>query len=151
MKLETDYQKLRLTKVHSSTTSSRFFANYFYIFHKIEVQMVILRCWTGLNLNGTKRKYYHFSIPFLRFLRFWLNLNPTVVKPLMKSTIQRHIFLLFRYLVPLQTQNLHNFDREKINFPNDTMWPKIFKNASHTCIKKVFIYLHTFNAQKWTL
>ena len=37
-----------------------FFANYMFIFHKLEVQMVILRCWTSLNLNyksyDTKRK-----------------------------------------------------------------------------------------------
>ena len=38
-----------------------FFANYMFIFHKIEIQTVILRCLTSLNLNwyksyDTKRK-----------------------------------------------------------------------------------------------
>ena len=31
-----------------------FFDNYLYIFHKTEVQTVILRCWTGLNHNWFK-------------------------------------------------------------------------------------------------
>ena len=34
-----------------STISSHFFAIYICIFHKTEVQTVILRCWTGLNHN----------------------------------------------------------------------------------------------------
>ena len=46
------------------TISSRFSANYFYISHKTEVQTVICRCWTSLNLNwfksyDTKHKYFH--------------------------------------------------------------------------------------------
>ena len=45
-----------------STISSQFFAIYINIFHKTEVQTVILRCWMGLNLNwfknyDTKRKW----------------------------------------------------------------------------------------------
>ena len=55
--LEGDASNLRLT--------SHFFANYMNIFHKTEVQMVILRCRTGLYLNwfksyDTKRKYFLF-------------------------------------------------------------------------------------------
>ena len=42
--IKTVYQNLRLTKIRFTTISSRFFANYFYIFHKTEVQTVILRC-----------------------------------------------------------------------------------------------------------
>ena len=47
---------------HFTTISSNFFDNYHYIFHKNEVLTVILRGWTGLNLNwfksyDTKRKW----------------------------------------------------------------------------------------------
>ena len=37
-----------------TTISSHFFDNFLYIFHKTEVQTVILRCWTGLNHNWFK-------------------------------------------------------------------------------------------------
>ena len=42
-----------------------FFANHIFIFHKTEIQTVILRCLISLNLNwyksyDTKRKYFHF-------------------------------------------------------------------------------------------
>ena len=47
-------QNLQLTKVCFKTISSRFFNNYFYVFHKTEVQTVILRCLTCLNLNWFK-------------------------------------------------------------------------------------------------
>ena len=45
------------------TTSGHYFSNYMNIFHKTEVQMVILRCWTGLKLTwyksyDTKCKYF---------------------------------------------------------------------------------------------
>ena len=47
---------------HFSTISGHFFAIYISIFHKTEILMVILRCWTGLNHNwfkscDTKRKW----------------------------------------------------------------------------------------------
>ena len=42
-KVETVYQNLRLINGRFPTISSHFFAN---IFHKTEVQTVILRCWT---------------------------------------------------------------------------------------------------------
>ena len=47
-----------------TTISGHFSANYINNFHKTEVQMIILRCWTGLNLNwlksyDTKHKYFH--------------------------------------------------------------------------------------------
>ena len=66
IKFATHKWPLQLTKVHFMTISSRFFANYFDIFHKTEVQTVILRWWTGLNLNwlksyDTNRKYFHFN------------------------------------------------------------------------------------------
>ena len=43
------------------------FDKFLNIFHKTEVQVVILRCWTGLNPNwfksyDTKRKYFSFCI-----------------------------------------------------------------------------------------
>ena len=40
--------------VRITTISSHFFANYMNIFHKIEVQMVIFRCWTGPYPNWFK-------------------------------------------------------------------------------------------------
>ena len=66
IKFATHKWPLQLTKVHFMTISSRFFANYFDIFHKTEVQTVILKWWTGLNLNwlksyDTNRKYFHFN------------------------------------------------------------------------------------------
>ena len=66
IKFATHKWPLQLTKVHFMTISSRFFANYFDIFHKTEVQTVILRWWTGLNLNwlksyDTNSKYLHFN------------------------------------------------------------------------------------------
>ena len=66
IKFATHKWPLQLTKVHFMTISSRFFAYYFDIFHKTEVQTVILKWWTGLNLNwlksyDTNRKYFHFN------------------------------------------------------------------------------------------
>ena len=60
--IEPDAQNLLLINVRFPTISSHFFANYMNICHKPEVQTVILRCWTGLNLNwfksyDTKCKY----------------------------------------------------------------------------------------------
>ena len=48
------------------TISSQIFAIYIHIFHKTEVQMVVLRCLTGLNCNwfksyDAKHKYFHFQ------------------------------------------------------------------------------------------
>ena len=40
--------------IRFTTTSGHFFANYMSIFHKTEVQTVILRCWTSLYLNWFK-------------------------------------------------------------------------------------------------
>ena len=39
---------------HFTTISGHFFANYMFIFHKTEVQTVILRCLTSLNFNWFK-------------------------------------------------------------------------------------------------
>ena len=52
------------------TISNQFSAIYINIFHKTEVQMVILRCWTGLYLNWFKcydTKCHYFNFRFLRF------------------------------------------------------------------------------------
>ena len=67
-------QNLRQLDCSFTTISSHFFAIYINIFHKNEVQTVILRCWTGLYLDwfmnyDTKRKYICFWW-FLRFLLF---------------------------------------------------------------------------------
>ena len=49
--IEGDASNLRLTKVRFPTLSSHFFANYINIFHKTEVQTVILRCFVNLYLR----------------------------------------------------------------------------------------------------
>ena len=66
------------------TISGHFFANYTNNVDKTEVQMVILRCLTSLNLNwfksyGTKGKYFYFHFfailwqkTLLCFLGFWV-------------------------------------------------------------------------------
>ena len=66
-----DAQNLWLINGHISTISSHL-CPYINIFHKIEVQTVILRCWTGLKLNwfksyDTKRKYFRYL--FLQFCK----------------------------------------------------------------------------------
>ena len=71
--VEGDASNLRLTKVRFRTLSSHFFANYMTIFHITEVQMIILRCWTGLYLNWfksyeTKHKYFLFRF-FFNFVK----------------------------------------------------------------------------------
>ena len=55
-----------------STISSQFFAIYICIFHKTEVQTVILRCLPGLNSNWFKNydikgKYFHFLFIVILF------------------------------------------------------------------------------------
>ena len=60
--------------------SSHFFANYMIVFHKTEVQKIILRCLMGLNSNwfnsyDTKHIYFHFRIFAILYknthLSFW--------------------------------------------------------------------------------
>ena len=47
-------KKQQLISSHFQTISSHFFANYMFIFHKTEIQTVILSCLTGLNLDLVK-------------------------------------------------------------------------------------------------
>ena len=54
-KLEPDAQNLRLINGHFLTISSRFFAKYMNIFHKTEVQTIILRCWTNTKNAKTQK------------------------------------------------------------------------------------------------
>ena len=54
-------KKWQLIKGHSTTIHGHFFADHMVIFHKTEIQTVILRCLMSLNLNwyksyDTKRK-----------------------------------------------------------------------------------------------
>ena len=49
--LETVNQNLQLINGRFTTISSHFFANYMNIFHKTEVQTIILTCWTSLYLK----------------------------------------------------------------------------------------------------
>ena len=64
-KIETESQNLQMKNGLFTTIVGHFFANYVDIFHKTEVQMIILRCSTCLNLYwfksfDTTRKYFHF-------------------------------------------------------------------------------------------
>ena len=45
---------MTITIAHSTTISGHFSANCMFIFHKKEVQTVILRCLTGLNIDWFK-------------------------------------------------------------------------------------------------
>ena len=56
-----------------TTITGHFFSIFMFIFHKTEVQKVILRCLTGLNLDwfksyDTKHKYFHFFL-FCNFVQ----------------------------------------------------------------------------------
>ena len=60
-KSESLHKHLQLLNRHFKTIFGHFFANCIFIFHKTEVQTVIFRCSTGLDLNwikgyDTKRK-----------------------------------------------------------------------------------------------
>ena len=65
--MKTDLKGMFLINDCFTTTSGNAFAICVFIFHKTEVQMVILRCLTGLNSNwfksyDTKHKYFHFRL-----------------------------------------------------------------------------------------
>ena len=47
-------KKRQLINSHFKTIYGHFFANYMFIFHKTEIQTVILRCLTIINLNCYK-------------------------------------------------------------------------------------------------
>ena len=47
-------KRMTITNAHFTTISGHFPANFMFIFHKNEVQMVILRCSMGLNLDWFK-------------------------------------------------------------------------------------------------
>ena len=47
-------KKRQLINSHFKTIHGHFFANYMFIFHKTEIQTVILRCLTIINLNCYK-------------------------------------------------------------------------------------------------
>ena len=49
-----EYKGITITNAHFTNISGHFSANCMVIFHKTEVQRVILRCSTGLNLDWLK-------------------------------------------------------------------------------------------------
>ena len=58
-------ENLSFKNGHFLTICGHFYGNYIDIFHKTEIQMVILRCLMSLNFNwfksyDTKYKYFHF-------------------------------------------------------------------------------------------
>ena len=54
IKARLTHQNLKLINGHFTTISGHFFANYVSIFHKTEIQTVILRCFMSLKLNWCK-------------------------------------------------------------------------------------------------
>ena len=52
--IETGRQNLRQLNCCFTTISSHFFTIYIYVFHKTEIDTVILRCWMGLHLTWFK-------------------------------------------------------------------------------------------------
>ena len=66
-KLQPDAQNLWVINGHFPTISSQLFAKYMNIFHKTEVQTIILRYWTGLKLNWNKTYVFPFSIFLISF------------------------------------------------------------------------------------
>ena len=59
-------ENLSFKNVHFSSISGHFLANYMSIFHKTEIQTVILRCLVSLNLNWVKS----YDIFWLKYLFF---------------------------------------------------------------------------------
>ena len=52
--MQSESKQITITNAHFMTISGRVPANYMFIFHKTEVQTVILRCLMGLNLDWFK-------------------------------------------------------------------------------------------------
>ena len=72
---------------HFTMISSHFFDTYLYIFHKTEDQMVILRCWTGLIIIGSRvmtqnatqaKKSRSFTVGVSFWLSSYYSLSPTI-------------------------------------------------------------------------
>ena len=53
-KIYSESKRMTITNAHFTTNSWHFSANCMFIFHKNEVQLVILKCLTGLNLDRFK-------------------------------------------------------------------------------------------------
>ena len=62
-------ENLQLKNGHFMTLSGHFFTNYTKIFQKTEIQMVILRCLVGLNLNWIKS--YGHNVNWYIFFHAW--------------------------------------------------------------------------------
>ena len=66
---EKKIKNIYFKKGHFSTISCHFFGNYIDIFHKTEIQTVILRCLVCLNLNWIKS--YDIIIGWNKFFHAW--------------------------------------------------------------------------------
>ena len=55
--LQLTHQNIKVINGHFTTVSGHFFANYMKIFHKTEIQKVILKCSTSLKLIWYKIHY----------------------------------------------------------------------------------------------
>ena len=104
---------------HFKTVSSHFFGNCMTIFHKTEVQTVILRCLTGLKLDSIKGyelkcKYFHF-----RFFRDF-------VKKMHLCFFAVLFFFAFRVItivpIMIQTCLAPQNDHLNLSFVKDFMW-----------------------------
>ena len=86
MKLYSDSIQMIVCVFQYSTTSDHFFTNYMFIFYKTEVQMVILRCLTGLNLEFKRYDSCFSSEVSKLLLAHFLDLNGHF------TTIYGHVF-----------------------------------------------------------
>ena len=126
-----------------TTFCSHFFANYMNIFHKTEVQTVILRCQMGLNLiwfknYDPKRKFFRFRF----FCDFVKN------KACKKTPLLHNVFFLFfnwvKTFEPIMIQNLSAPQNDPLNlsFLKDILvvlqrvvkWPFIRVKLEYLCI-----------------
>ena len=79
--LNSDSELMLLIYDHCTTISGHFFALCMFLFHKTEVQMVILGCLTALNPNwftsyDTKSKYFHFRFVVILLKKTHLSFLP---------------------------------------------------------------------------
>ena len=106
---------------HFSTISSQFFAIYICIFHKPEVQTVILRCWTGLNHNwfqSYEATYYSasFSTHYRRVLlshllvfNLWFDLAKTQMHDNNDANFTKKLYYSSVYLLNSNSKLIYSF------------------------------------------
>ena len=132
--LETGHQNLRQLNCSFTTISSHFSGIYINVFHKTEIQTVILRCWMGLYLNlfkiyDTKGIYFSF--------RFFAN-HMVIFH---KTEIQT---VILRCLMSLNLNWYKSYDTKRKNSKNANLcfWTKLQKKGK----ENISVFCHNF----WT-